>query len=554
MKTLFSTIFYMASALLSLEIYAGTLKPENRIFLVDLSGSMCGLGSVQTENVLDKMTSELESTINWIPDSTDITIIPFTDQVITMVKGTSSDKRELCQVVSEFKSLEGNTNIWAAWEAGLSELDSTKINYIFLLSDGYHNRGISRADLYNIFKQWPESKTSRQFDCEAYFVLLDPSYRALPLPQIFDDCDKMQVVESMNVIRQNINTTDAVPNHQVDNTNIFPWMWLWILLIILLVALIIYLLIHFWPAISSLFTRIFTNAHRPTSKGKLNQPNNRSPRNNIDDTDDTDSDNDNKEHKDSKIETLVRIYQESESIHDGCLSLTQLCDALENLKRVNHDSYMKSLNIIPDNVKHDISQVQDLTICRNGHYGRYAPNKGGNWSGEKGNSYFKLDPEFPLNFPDGRPSITVKELIKLFKEDFGIQIPLSIRYKCGRVDLSCMSVASVQIRYEDSDLTELRGRGAGKGVQNIARPIFEEKYADLISKLGYSNYCEFKDGIGTDGKFNRNTPLVPHEDYDGQTIMLVPLLLHNQILKHYGGISLSEIVVKSTGRYIGPLI
>ena len=40
---------------------AKDIIPEKRIYLLDLSGSMVGQGSVKTDNVLEKMKSDLEA-------------------------------------------------------------------------------------------------------------------------------------------------------------------------------------------------------------------------------------------------------------------------------------------------------------------------------------------------------------------------------------------------------------------------------------------------------------------------------------------------------------
>lgn len=50
---------------------AKDIMPEKRIYLLDLSGSMIGQGSVRTDNVLEKMKSDLEATVDWTSLPTD---------------------------------------------------------------------------------------------------------------------------------------------------------------------------------------------------------------------------------------------------------------------------------------------------------------------------------------------------------------------------------------------------------------------------------------------------------------------------------------------------
>ena len=514
-----------------LPLSANNYKPEKRIYLMDLSGSMTGLGSVRTDNVLDKMKADLKGTINWVPTNTDFVFIPFTEEISPYIQGTSEEKPVLIGHISNIDIMPGNTDIASAWERGLAELDSTKVNYLFLLSDGYHNRGISKQEFYSTLHNW--SNDNSNYDVEAYFVLLSPQYRTTEVAKIFDSTDRMQVVESMNIIRQTASAeadttqiSTTVPPVSSTSDKAFSWCWLWIVLIILIIilaiALLIYLIAKYGPVTKTLATPKLGNpVNHQNAPVRDNRP---------------------KEKKNPP--KIWEKYQKSRTIHDGCITLIDLIDKLKEIRDKNPILYQDIIEHMPKGIKNDVFQIED----------KYkVPNRYGQWSGERGNSNFILDPDAMLNFPDGRPPISIRDLISLFKQDFGISIPYRIPYRNRRVDLSCMSVASVKINYEDSDLSQLKGRGAGHGVQNIAKPKFESRYKNLMNKLGYDNYSDFKDGKDHQGNFNRQTPLVPHEDYDGQTIMLVPMLLHN-ILRHYGGIALADIVVHSTGRDCGPLV
>lgn len=233
-------------------LHANKYMPEKRIYLVDLSGSMTGLGSVRTENVMDKMKADLKATVNWVPTNTDFVFIPFTEHILPYIKGTDTDKQLLNGHISDLEIMPGNTDIASAWQCALTELDSTKVNYLFLLSDGYHNRGISKQGLYSSLQNWMND--SRNYDAEAYFVLLSPQYRTTEVARIFDSTGRMQVIESMNILRQTatveedtVKTSSTVPVVSSISDKTFSWCWVWIALIILLIALLIFLLTKLTP-------------------------------------------------------------------------------------------------------------------------------------------------------------------------------------------------------------------------------------------------------------------------------------------------------------------
>lgn len=240
---------------------AKDIVPEKRIYLLDLSGSMVGQGSVKTDNVLEKMKSDLKATVDWTFLPTDFVFIPFTDRLLPEFYGVDTIKQELITKISSIGIEVGNTDIASAWECALGKLDSAKVNYIFLLSDGYHNRGISKTGLNSLLKSWPQS--AGRCDAEAYFVLLSPKYRTSEIAGIFDETDRMSIVETMNICRQNFDVekteqqsdnTIAVVSDDTDKS--CSLLWLWILIAIVLIALIIWTIVYWWPQISATFARM----------------------------------------------------------------------------------------------------------------------------------------------------------------------------------------------------------------------------------------------------------------------------------------------------------
>ena len=170
MKNMFFLLCSMLVALSSVVSHAGEIIPEKRIYLVDLSGSMVGQGSVQTANVLDKMKSDLKATVDWVTLETDFVIVPFTEDVLPEIKGEDTDKQGLVREITSLGIASGNTDIASAWKCALEELDTSKVNYVFVLSDGYHNRGMSREEMYSFLES--SMINLDEYDVEAYFVLL----------------------------------------------------------------------------------------------------------------------------------------------------------------------------------------------------------------------------------------------------------------------------------------------------------------------------------------------------------------------------------------------
>lgn len=538
---------------------AKDIMPEKRIYLLDLSGSMDGYGSVRTDAVFAKAVSELKSTVEWVGSEADFVIIPFDEHLQQSISGSSTDKDPIIRKIDELAVQNSNTDIALAWEKGLTELDSNKINYLFLISDGYHNRGVPKQELYKVLREWP-SETS-DIDAEAYFVLLSPGYRITDVCRIFDESERMQVVESMNVSRNRPavedqdDTTDIIASGTetfasqsrdirsrtglplTDTKSKCKCGWLWWVLIALIAILMVYLFVKYvLPSLLKGISLLFRNMPKG---GKIMHRQNRNinplPRKRK-----------RREKHFWKIRILNYLYIHSKSIHKGCVYLLRLHDALNDIKIKSRSDYGIILSKLPEGVQQDIYKF-DATR-------KPTPHQGGHFKGERGNSAFELDLDFQRPFSDGRGKpITVGQLIDDCRKDFGIKMPNKVKYHRKRIDFKPFAIASVKIRYEDVDPRKIEKRGGGDSIQDIAAQKFERKLSTLIRQGHYKDYFDFKDGKGEDGEFVRNTPLVPHEDYDGRTILLVPTFLHNY-LSHYGGVAVANIVVESNGRLIGPLI
>lgn len=200
------------------EMFAQSPITEKRIYLVDLTGSMEGRGNVPTPNILQTVKDNLEETINNIEDTaTEIQIVPFTNKIgKDIISGRISEKESILSSIRSLHTLSGDTNIADAWSYGVSLLDSTKINYLFLLTDGLHNNGPTKEELFDRLRTWGSMAKGKYM--YAFYVMLTPNAKESEICEIIDSTDNMWLIESMNLntslVRTSINTRKNVfSNH-----------------------------------------------------------------------------------------------------------------------------------------------------------------------------------------------------------------------------------------------------------------------------------------------------------------------------------------------------
>lgn len=215
----------------SVEQLSINYRPEKRIYLLDVTGSMEGRGNVPSPNIFSEVKSKLAKTIFETKDvNTEIVIIPFSDQCFEPIIGTINEKDSIILAINNLETKRGDTNIAGAWNKCVSEIDSTKTNYLFILTDGLHNSGPSKEILYDNLKKW--GKTSFGHYYFAYYVMLTSNARDEEIRQIADTTNQMWKIESMDVnasfistalsIRRNINAKKTVRiDFTSNNENVF---------------------------------------------------------------------------------------------------------------------------------------------------------------------------------------------------------------------------------------------------------------------------------------------------------------------------------------------
>lgn len=169
---------------------------EKRIYLIDLTRSMEGFNG--SENIFGTVKQQLKDAIQSINDTTtEIVLIPFTDRPLGQINKRISNKEELLQYIDELSPKMGDTNILAAWQQGVLQLDSAKVNYMFMLTDGIHNTGEPIESLYKSLQDWHSAtKDKYQF---AFYVLLSSAAREQEICEIVESSKQMWLVPSLNI-------------------------------------------------------------------------------------------------------------------------------------------------------------------------------------------------------------------------------------------------------------------------------------------------------------------------------------------------------------------
>lgn len=195
--------------LFSLTIYTVGAQPylnEKRVYLLDVTASMEGRGIVETPNIFDNVKNQLSNSLSNITyPQTEIVIVPFTENIFNPIRGNITQIDSLVNEISKIGIEKGDTNIADAWEYGISELDSTKVNYLFLLTDGLHNHGVEKEVLYKRLQEWQYiAKDKYMF---AFYVMLTPNAKEMEIIEIIESTNKLWAIESMNVNVSFINST-----------------------------------------------------------------------------------------------------------------------------------------------------------------------------------------------------------------------------------------------------------------------------------------------------------------------------------------------------------
>ena len=209
-----SPIVLFLCLLFSQIISAQTTLQEKRIYLIDVTKSMEGKGIVPTPNIWEEVKYNLIEAIGELEDpNTEIVVIPFTNQSHEIVSGYIAQKDSLLTALQSIDLKKGDTNIADAWERGVSCLDSTKVNYMLLLTDGLHNCGPSKEELFARLEQWDSIRSKKYFF--SFYVMLTENAMDQKIRSIADSIPQMWCIQSLKINAALIRTS------LVQRSNIF---------------------------------------------------------------------------------------------------------------------------------------------------------------------------------------------------------------------------------------------------------------------------------------------------------------------------------------------
>lgn len=186
-------------------VSASAQKDRNYIFLFDCTKSMQGYGDAP--DIWTPTVNFLEKTINDLPPSSRVTIIPFQGSVADKVYSITReemDNRKWKSINEDLNSLVGgkptNTNICSAWRMSDKSILKDYDNYIILLTDGIDNvNGIPAVT--RMLREW----CGKHESTNGFYVTLtdnaftssDPTRRKEleELKKAIDECGNLSTVD-----------------------------------------------------------------------------------------------------------------------------------------------------------------------------------------------------------------------------------------------------------------------------------------------------------------------------------------------------------------------
>lgn len=217
--------------------------PEGKKFyLVDVSGSMQGKGSVKTSDIFASVIEDMSFAFSKITDSCEVVIIPFSSTPLSPISFNSSDKEKMQSALQNLEISNGNTNIYSAFQMAVEKFDSTKNNVVFFITDGLHNEFVSKDVLYETLNSFSEKAESNY--SHLYYYLKTPAYKEFDFYKVFENNDNMDVVESL-VFTKEVNDTTFVTNPIVADSKggfNFPMWLLWVLLAIVAIIILYFII------------------------------------------------------------------------------------------------------------------------------------------------------------------------------------------------------------------------------------------------------------------------------------------------------------------------
>ncbi|SDI02594.1 hypothetical protein SAMN05421818_1463 [Myroides phaeus] len=194
-----------------------SLKEKKYIFELDITKSMWGIGEPGSINIFDQVRTQLIKAIENIDDpSAEIVLVTWQDQIISTWKESANSvgKERLVEQLKKItvKSVPGqNTNIYNAWIEAKKHVNPSKINIVYLLTDGRHsvpNPPISK--LYNEIPKWASFSAEK----DAYMFLVELTSQAIDnkMRSLVEATDKVEFIHGIEFYTLFVNNTSPIIN------------------------------------------------------------------------------------------------------------------------------------------------------------------------------------------------------------------------------------------------------------------------------------------------------------------------------------------------------
>lgn len=259
-------------------VFCGIAQVEQRIFIVDCSGSMAGYGDGSQQKIFSSAKKDLANYLSTQPDSVKTAVIPFCSSAMPSFCGTPKDASSF---VSNLKIQRGNTDISAGWSEAAKMLTQDRKTAIILITDAKSNIG-STEKLFNAVKDFSSSAGRTNF---AYLYAPTPMVENSELAQLFKSNAQMDLTKTFDV---NPFEEEQVTTTKIDtfskagtivlnqDTGNYDFRWIVYLLIIILIVAIVLALYFLLPYIAAGFDNmpctipnIFSPLRKPIIKSCL---------------------------------------------------------------------------------------------------------------------------------------------------------------------------------------------------------------------------------------------------------------------------------------------
>jgi hypothetical protein len=215
-KYLLIVIAFLVTVSANSQQQESRFKDTRNIYLLDVTLSMWGK-SPGAKNIFNEVRSELINVINATANErTEIVVVPFQDRIIDTweFKATKNGKEKIIEKLNAINAEnvpKQNTNIHGAWQKGKNLINPSKLNVVFLLTDGEHSvKHTSKETLYREVSDW--SKFASKNDYYAFLVELTDQAKDEKLRQVVQRTEHAQIIQGIEFFVLSIEEDKPIVN------------------------------------------------------------------------------------------------------------------------------------------------------------------------------------------------------------------------------------------------------------------------------------------------------------------------------------------------------